>query len=157
MPGLQHVRVHQLQRPSVCASSMLTVAVSPITILRPRCRREYNFKVKSISMSTFTPEEAKALEQGGNDVRTRALPRRRPAGTNSYSVCRTRQRSGWRDGTHGTSPSPIRMIRFHLACRLPSSRVRKLINVADSSMQCRCTHALGLTLERFRRLEPVST
>lgn len=38
---------------------------------RPMCSREFGHRVKGISVSRFTPEEAAALEEGGNGVRRR--------------------------------------------------------------------------------------
>ena len=41
-------------------------------ILTIRSSREFNHRVKSVSMATFKPEEIDALQKGGNQVFTRS-------------------------------------------------------------------------------------
>lgn len=48
--------------------SMLLVHLSFSLVLIFYPSREFNHRVKSISMATFKPEEVKALQAGGNAV-----------------------------------------------------------------------------------------
>lgn len=72
-PDALHLRVHPLLRNPVSALRVTAVCAKLCSAgVRSMCgvvdSREFSWKIKGISMSVFTEEEAKALKRGGNQV-----------------------------------------------------------------------------------------